>query len=351
MGKVLITGGAGFIGSHTCLALLDKGFELVVLDSYINSSPLSLERVIQLHKENSSGNSSEIQIIDGDLRDFETVNNIFEDAQMSGNPITGVIHFAGLKSVFESLQDPILYWDVNVLGSLNLFKIMESYSCRTIVFSSSATIYGLSSNHLLSEDALLNPINPYGTTKMSVENLLNDMFKSKNWKVINLRYFNPIGAHPSGKIGENPLGRPNNIFPFITNVAKGNISKLQIYGNDWPTNDGTGIRDYIHVMDLAEGHVKALEFLISNNSQFLNLNLGTGKGTSVLELVKTFERVNEVKISYTFASRRDGDAAIVVADNSLAKSIIGWSPSRTLENMCQDGWKWQTLNPKGYIDI
>ena len=227
---------------------------------------------------------------------------------------------------------------------------MAKYNCKTLVFSSSATIYGLNGSLVLNEQSIINPCNPYGTTKYVVEKLLNDIFlsSSQQWRIANLRYFNPIGAHESGMIGENPIGNPNNIFPTLTKVAIGEIEKLMIFGNDWPTHDGTGVRDYIHIMDLAEGHVRTLEYLQANECQLLNLNLGTGKGTSVLDLINKFEKVNNVDISFEFTKRRKGDHGIVIADNSLSKNLLNWSPSRNLDDMCRDGWKWQINNPNGY---
>ena len=345
--KILVTGGAGFIGSHTCLVLLEKGHEVIVIDSFINSNKKSLERVINLVKlKNKDIN---LQIINADIRNKGILEKLFVDSLNSDKPINAVIHFAGLKSVKESVRKPLHYWNSNVHGSINLLSIMNKYNCRTIVFSSSATIYGVNDNKL-KETSEINPINPYGKTKAAVERLLSDIFISNpnQWRIANLRYFNPIGAHHSGLIGESPKGIPNNIFPYITQVAAGNFEILNIFGNDWPTQDGTGVRDYIHVMDLAEGHKKSLEFLIENSPQFINLNIGTGKGTSVLELINTFEFVNKVNIPYKFSSRRDGDVSTLIADNSLAISCLDWKPKRSLIDMCSDGWQWQLLNPEGY---
>ena len=348
--KVLITGGAGFIGSHTCITLLEKGYEIIVLDSYINSNIESLNRVKSIIKSHQIGSNFFIKIFRADLRDEKILNDIFLEAQRSDNPIRAVLHFAGLKSVKDSVVNPLKYWDANLNSTIKLLNVMDKFNCRTIVFSSSATIYGRISSRTLLEDTEINPINPYGNTKYVIEKLLNDIYKSKpnKWKIANLRYFNPIGAHPSGKIGEEPIGLPNNIFPFITKVAAGQIEKVKIFGKDWETNDGTGVRDYIHIMDLAEGHLLALEYLINNKEQIINLNIGTGKGTSVLELINTFKSTNKIDIPYEFSSRREGDVASLVADNSLAMSCLNWSPKRTLKQMCLDGWRWQSLNPKGY---
>ncbi|KGG16357.1 MULTISPECIES: UDP-glucose 4-epimerase GalE [unclassified Prochlorococcus] len=351
MKRVLITGGAGFIGSHTCLVLLQKGYEVFVIDSYINSSNKSLERVIKICEDNKFSVSNKLHVIKGDLRDEHILKKIFSDASLDGQSIDGVIHFAGLKSVRESVGNPLKYWDVNVNGAINLLKVMDHYKCRSIVFSSSASIYGNTYENNINEESEVKPINPYGTTKAVVENLLSNISLSSpgKWRIANLRYFNPIGAHTSGLIGEDPLGTPNNIFPLISKVATGNIEKLNIYGNDWPTPDGTGVRDYIHVMDVADGHEKAFEYLLSKEPQVLNLNLGTGKGTSVLELIHTFEKVNNIKIPYVFTGRREGDAFRVIADNSLATCLLNWTPKRSLEDMCYDGYKWQSLNPNGFL--
>tara|TARA_B100000579_G_C22801494_1_gene840156 strand:- start:406 stop:1458 length:1053 start_codon:yes stop_codon:yes gene_type:complete len=349
--KVLIAGGAGFIGSHTCLALLQKGYDLIVVDSYINSNKKSLEKVIDILKLNTRIENVDIKIINADIRDNEVLEGIFLDNEKSDNPIEAVIHFAGLKSVRESVLNPLLYWNANVNSAINLFTVMNKFNCRTIVFSSSANVYGLKKNTLISEQCDLNPINPYGRTKVAIEHLLNDLYNSnpEKWRIANLRYFNPIGAHSSGMIGESPIGIPNNIFPYITQVASGKLKELNIYGNDWPTSDGTGVRDYIHVMDLAEGHISALDYLINSNNQIINLNLGTGIGTSVLELVNTFESVNNLTIPLRFTSRRKGDSCKVIADNSLAISCLNWYPRRDIRQMCIDGWKWQSSNPNGYI--
>jgi len=348
--KVLVTGGAGFIGSHTCLSLIEKGHDVVVIDSFINSDKKSLKRVLEILKLNNRDKELNIKVITADLRDEKELENLFSYYQKSGQAIQAVIHLAGLKSVKESLLNPLNYWDTNVNGSINLLRVMNRYKCRTIVFSSSATIYGLSNNKPLKEDTSINPISPYGRTKFVVEQLLKDVYNSEpeKWKIANLRYFNPIGAHHSGLIGEAPRGLPNNIFPYITQVAAGRLNELIVFGNDWPTVDGTGVRDYIHVMDLAEGHILTLEYLFQSKNQLINLNLGTGIGTSVFELIKTFERVNNVKIRFEVSGRRIGDSPSIIADNSLATSCLDWSPKRSLEDMCIDGWKWQSLNPEGY---
>ena len=348
--RILVTGGAGFIGSHTCLALQEKGYDITVIDSYINSHKKSLQRVLDILKKNNRVKNIGIDIEIADIRDENSLDKLFLRYQDLGNPIQAVMHFAGQKSVKDSVLNPLIYWDVNVHGSINLLRVMDKYNCRTIVFSSSATIYGLSNNLPLKENADIQPINPYGRTKVAIEQILNDIYNSHTdkWKIANLRYFNPIGAHPSGMIGEAPMGIPTNIFPYITKVAAGIFDELTVFGKDWPTLDGTCIRDYIHVMDLAEGHIAALEYLNNFEDKIVNLNLGTGLGTSVLELIDTFEKVNNIKISKKFSSRRIGDSCTVIADNCLAVSCLNWSPKRNLEEMCLDGWKWQSLNPEGY---
>ena len=349
--KVLVTGGAGFIGSHTCLALLEKGYEVLVIDSYVNSHKNSLDRVIEVLKANKITKNVGIEIINADLRDEKVLDQLFCKYQKLGQPINAVIHFAGLKSVKESVINPLKYWDVNVNSTINLLSVMDKYECRIFVFSSSATIYGLSDNVPLKENAEIKPINPYGRTKVAIEQILNDTFLSQpgKWKIANLRYFNPIGAHPSGLIGEAPIGVPTNIFPYITQVAIGKLNKLTVYGDNWPTLDGTAVRDYIHVMDLAEGHISALEYILKNENKIININLGTGLGTSVLELIKTFERVNHISIPVEFSGRRQGDSCTVIADNNLAISSLEWKPIRDLDEMCKDGWKWQLSNPDGYV--
>ena len=348
--RILVTGGAGFIGSHTCLALQEKGYDITVIDSYINSHKKSLQRVLDILKKNNRVKNIGIDIEIADIRDENSLDKLFLRYQDLGNPIQAVIHFAGQKSVKDSVLNPLIYWDVNVHGSINLLRVMDKYNCRTIVFSSSATIYGLSNSLPLKENADIQPINPYGRTKVAIEQILNDIYNSHTdkWKIANLRYFNPIGAHPSGMIGEAPMGIPTNIFPYITKVAAGIFGELTVFGKDWPTLDGTCIRDYIHVMDLAEGHVAALEYLNDFEDKIVTLNLGTGLGTSVLELIDTFEKVNNIKISKKFSSRRIGDSCTVIADNCLAVSCLNWSPKRNLEEMCLDGWKLQSLNPEGY---
>ena len=348
MGTILVTGGAGFIGSHTCLLLLKKGYKIVVLDSLINSSKISLERVSKIVCNKLD--IERIKLINGDIRDVNLLENIFSEAKFKKDNFLGVIHFAGLKAVEQSIKYPLEYWDNNVYGSINLLKIMDKYNCKTIVFSSSATVYKNTINNTnLDENSKLKPYNPYGETKLAIEKILSDIFKSSSeWRIANLRYFNPIGAHSSGLIGENPRGMPNNIFPIIARVALKKIEYLKVYGNDWNTHDGTGVRDYIHVMDLAQGHIAALEFLFKKVQEKITFNLGTGVGTSVIDLINTFKKENNIEIPFKIVGRRDGDIGYVVANNSLAKSILKWEPKYRLEDMCRDGWNWQKQNPEGY---
>ena len=350
MKNILVTGGAGFIGSHTCLALLEKGYKVFVLDSFANSSAEALKRVLEICKLKNQKSDPFLKIYKGDLRNNSLIEKTFNDIYKNHKVLDGVIHFGGLKSVAESISKPISYWKTNVLGTINLLEIMSKYQSRNLVFSSSATIYGSSNNSFLKEDSELKPINPYGNTKLTVETFLDDIFNSykKEWHIASLRYFNPIGAHYSGLTGESPKGIPNNIFPLIINTASGLQKELKVFGNDWPTNDGTPIRDYIHVMDLATTHINVLEYLISKKSKFLKINVGTGKGTSVLELIKTFEKVNNVTVPYVFAKRRPGDKCSIVADNSLLTSKLKISPKYSIEDMCRDGWRWKQLNPNGY---
>ena len=327
--------------------MLERGYEIIAIDSLKNSSSKSLARVLEiLNKKNKK---NKIKFIKGDLRDKCFIRSIFEDEYNSKESISAVIHLAALKSVPESIKYPLHYWENNVVGSMNLVESMEDFNCRTIVFSSSATVYE-GSDSLLKENHKVNPSNPYASTKVVVERLLMDFYLStkKNWSVINLIYFNPIGAHISGMIGEDPKASETNIFPIINAVASGKKKYIEIFGKDWGTPDGTCIRDYIHIMDLAEGHLFALEKLLKNSKQFLNINLGTGSGVSVLELISTFEKVNSISIPFVFSKRRSGDQAITVADNNLAIDLLDWKPKRTLADMCLDGWRWQKLNPNGY---
>ncbi len=350
MHSILVTGGSGFIGSHTCYSLLKEGHEIFVIDSFINSSRKSLERVISLLKEEEIDVDRKLHFVKGDIRNPCDLEKIFQKALDIGISIKAVIHFAGLKSVYDSIMNPISYWENNVVGTINLLKIMSKYDCNNFVFSSSATVYKAKSEKLLCENDICEPVNPYGFSKLTIERILNDLHISNpsKWRIASLRYFNPVGAHISGIIGEDPLGKANNIYPQITKVAIGKLNEIKIYGSDWPTHDGTGVRDYIHVMDLAEGHLAALNYLLKEKPQNIILNLGTGKGTSVLELIQTFQDINKVKVPYSFVDRRPGDNSFVVADNALAKSILNWEPKRSIEDICRNGWNWQLKNPNGY---
>jgi len=343
LAQLLITGGAGFIGSHTCLVLLDAGHNLVVLDDFSNSSPESLKRVRQLANLESS--SVRLQVVEGDIRNKSDLRKGFQ----TGTCIDAVIHFAGLKAVGESVSQPLRYWDVNLTGSQCLVSVMQEHNCRTLAFSSSCTVYGLPQQIPVAEDALVQPINPYGFTKAAVEQMLEDVSNSEpGWRIARLRYFNPVGAHPSGRIGEDPNGIPNNLFPFVSQVAIGRRQELQVFGSDWPTPDGTGVRDYIHVMDLAEGHLAAVEHLMEDGAQLLTVNLRSGQGHSGLEVVQAFEKASGRPVAYQLVERRPGDAATTVADPSLANRVLGWKTKRSLEEICRDGWSWQSQNPEGY---
>ena len=348
---VLVTGGAGYIGSHTCLYLLEQDYNVVVIDSLVNSSSESLDRIKFILRKKEQRKEINLKFYKGSLNNKEFIDGVFSQAFNEGNKIDAVIHFAGFKSVKESIQNPFLYWQNNVSGTINLVSVMNEYCCNKIVFSSSATIYKPNNVDLINEKCEKEPINPYGNTKRVNEIFLSDVFKSqsKKWGVINLRYFNPIGAHPSGLIGESPKGIPNNIFPIIMKIASSNNKYLEVFGNDWPTRDGTCIRDYIHIIDLAQGHIQALKLLNKTESTEISINLGTGQGTSVLELIKIFEDTNQIKINYIFSNRREGDSPIVIADNIFAQKMLNWVPKKTIQDMCKDGWNWKLKNPYGYI--
>lgn len=345
MKRVLVTGGLGYIGSHLSLRLLEKGYKVFVIDSLVNSSFETLNKIQSLSSLENIIPEKNLNFFQVDIRDIDLIEKVFLEIYSKGEHLDGVIHLAGLKSVKESVSKPLDYWDTNVFGSLNLLKVMEKYKCQRILFSSSATIYGNSGICPFREDHDIKPINPYGMTKATVENLLKDTYNSEpdKWGVASLRYFNPIGSHPSGLLAENPKNSPNNIFPLISKVASKKIDNLRIFGNNWNTIDGTGVRDYIHVMDLAEGHLKTLDYLLKTNSMHIALNIGTGKGTSVLELIKIFEKTNNVQVPYLFTERREGDVGTAIADNNLATSVLKWSPSRNIDDMCRDGWKSETL--------
>lgn len=334
--NVLVTGGAGFIGSHTVVELLQAGEQVVVIDNFCNSSPVVLQRIAEIA-------GIALQFVEADIRDRKTLRQIF-----AAHRPEAVIHFAGLKAVGESVEQPLAYYQNNVSGTAVLCEVMAEYGCKRLVFSSSATVYGDPQSLPIQEDAATGPTNPYGRTKLFVEEMLRDLHASDpDWRIVILRYFNPVGAHPSGRIGEDPQGLPNNLFPFITQVAVGQRQQLSIFGADYATVDGTGVRDYIHVVDLAIGHLRALERLAAAPG-LVTCNLGTGCGYSVLEMVAAFARVSGREIPYQILPRRAGDIAACWADPGYAKRVLGWHAERGLEQMCQDGWNWQKNNPCGY---
>lgn len=346
MKSIFITGGTGFIGSHTCLSLLENGYVVFILDSLVNSSEKSLERVSLILKKKNIDTKGKIYLVKGDIKNLYDIERVFQLSLSLKMGIEAVIHFAGLKSVSESVKNPLIYWENNISGTINLLKTMEKYNCKNIVFSSSATVYKSQGYKLLEEGDICEPVNPYGNTKLANEKILKDLYysSSSQWRIASIRYFNPVGADESGLIGEDPQGIPNNIFPRMTQVAMGKLKEIKIFGSDWPTPDGTGVRDYIHITDLAKGHLLVLDYLLNNKPQILTLNLGTSKGTSVLEFIVNFEKINNVKVPYTFDNRRAGDNAFVVADNSLAKSLLKWIPKKNIEDICRDGWNWQLKN-------
>ncbi|MBR1277484.1 UDP-glucose 4-epimerase GalE [Bradyrhizobium sp. AUGA SZCCT0283] len=332
---ILLTGGAGYIGSHICMALLDAGFDIVAVDNLSNSNRASLERIQPIC-------GRRVAFWHADIRNEEAIYEILRSCE-----VTAVIHLAGLKAVAESNVQPMTYYENNVLGTVRLVSAMKRANVKTLVFSSSATVYGTPTYLPLDEKHPLRPTNPYGRTKLFVEEMLKDLHQSENdWRIAILRYFNPVGAHESGLIGEDPMGIPNNLLPFVAQVAIGKREKLVIWGNDYETPDGTGIRDFIHVVDLASGHLSALSHL--KVPGVLTANLGTGSGASVLEVIRTFEAVSGRSIPYVFGERRPGDVAICYADPMLAEATFGWKATRSLTQMCADHWRWQLKNPNGY---
>jgi UDP-glucose 4-epimerase len=332
---ILVTGGAGYIGSHTCVELLDAGQEVVVFDNFSNSHPESLKRV-----ETITGRK--IQLVEGDIRDQAAL----EEA-LRRFACTAVIHFAGLKAVGESVEKPLDYYDNNVIGTHRLLLAMGNCGVKTLVFSSSATVYGEPQRLPLTEDHPLSATNPYGRTKLIIEDMLRDLYRSDpSWQIGILRYFNPVGAHASGLIGEDPQGIPNNLMPFVAQVAVGRREQLKVWGDDYPTPDGTGVRDYIHVVDLAIGHLKALARLSA--PQCFEVNLGTGTGYSVLDVVRAFEQASGRPVPYELAPRRPGDVAACYADPAFAAELLGWRAERGIDAMCVDAWRWQSGNPNGF---
>jgi UDP-glucose 4-epimerase len=337
---ILITGGAGYIGSHTTLELLLAGHAVVVIDNLCNSSAKTLDRVREL-----AGPSAQLHFLQADVRDSDALNALFK-----AHAISGVIHFAGLKAVGESVTQPLRYFDNNLGSTFSLLQAMERANVRRVVFSSSATVYGDPETVPINESAKLQVTNPYGRTKLMCEQMLQDVQSSNPaWQVAVLRYFNPVGAHHSGHIGESPNGIPNNLMPYVTQVAVGKREKLSIFGNDYATVDGTGVRDYIHVVDLAKGHLAALNYL-AEKQKSITVNLGTGQGVSVKQLVDTFAKVTGKPIPHEFVARRPGDVAACFADTHLALKELGWKAELDIERMCQDAWRWQSQNPNGYED-
>ena len=333
--KLLITGGAGYIGSHTCVELLNAGHEVTVVDNLANSKSAALERVREI-----TGKALTFHRID--LLDRDALDAVFAEERPDG-----VIHFAGLKAVGESVEKPLEYYHNNIVGTINLLEMMRKYDAKRLVFSSSATVYGDPASVPITEEFPLSVTNPYGRTKLMIEDILRDLYRSDNtWSIVILRYFNPVGAHESGRIGEDPAGIPNNLMPYISQVAAGKLKRLRVFGSDYPTPDGTGVRDYIHVVDLAKGHIAALKKLGANG--IYTYNLGTGRGYSVLDAVKAFEKANEIEIPYDIVDRRPGDIAECYADPALAERELGWRAEKDLVDMCRDAWNWQKNNPDGY---
>jgi len=337
MKKILLTGATGYIGSHTWVSLLEQGYDVLGIDNFSNSSPIVLDRIEKIVNKKPI-------FIQGDIRDEIFLKNIF-----SNYDIDSIIHFAAFKAVGESVKEPLKYYNNNVAGLLNLLTVSLIFNVENFVFSSSATVYGDINKCPIDEKTPLKATNPYGQTKLICENILSDIkFAHKDFNIAILRYFNPVGAHRSGLIGESPNGIPNNLMPYITQVAIGKIPYLNIFGGDYNTADGTGIRDYIHVLDLAQGHLSAIEYLY-NHKKSITVNLGTGIGYSVLDLVKHFSQASNIDIPYKITQRREGDTAICYADTDLAKKLMNWEAKYNLKHMCQDSWNWQLNNPKGYI--
>lgn len=334
--KILVTGGTGYIGSHTCIELIESGYEVVVIDNLCNSSLESLKRVEEI-------TGSNIPFYRVDVRDRAALTQVFEEYDFDG-----VIHFAGLKAVGESVEKPIEYYDSNVGGTFILAEVMRDFNCKMFVFSSSATVYGNPKTVPIKENFPLSATNPYGRSKLMIEGFLQDIFVAdETWHIALLRYFNPVGAHKSGLIGEDPNDIPNNLIPYISQVAIGKLDKLSVFGGDYDTPDGTGVRDYIHVVDLAKGHVAALQAL-AKKSQVLIVNLGTGNGYSVLNMIKAFERASSKTVPYEIVNRRAGDIATCYADPAYAVQTLGWKAKYGLDEMCEDTWRWQSMNPGGY---
>ncbi len=339
--KIVVTGGAGYIGSHVAVELLGAGREILIIDDFSNAHPEALERI----KELAPGN---LEMLERDLANPAHSDDIIAAVKAFG--ADSAIHLAGLKAVGQSVAEPVLYYRTNIGASLTLIRALEAANAKTIVFSSSATVYGELNDSPVDESGKTGAASPYGRTKLIIEDMLKDLAAADGaWRVVNLRYFNPVGAHPSGRIGEDPNGVPNNLFPFIAQVAVGRRKKLMVFGDDYPTRDGTGIRDYIHVSDLARGHLAALDYLAAQeDGGALDINLGTGAGYSVLEAVAAFKRASNRDVPYEIAPRRDGDIAEVYANAKLAEKLLGWRAEKTIDQMCADHWRWQSNNPDGY---
>lgn len=342
MSSILVTGGTGYIGSHTVVALIEAGYNPVIVDNLINSKAIVLKRITKI-----TGKKPPFYKID--LRDTAALDKVFHK-----HPIASVIHFAGLKAVGESVAEPLRYYENNILSSISLFFVMAKHNIKKIIFSSSAAVYGEASIIPIKEDAPMRPTNPYASTKLIIENILHDIYiADPAWRVILLRYFNPVGAHQSGLIGEDPQGIPNNLMPYISQVAVGRRKLISVFGKDYPTKDGTGVRDYIHIMDLAEGHIAALKKTEKTTSgktkqKPLIINLGTGRGYTVLEMINAFAKASNKKIPHKITKRRPGDIAACYADTTLARKLLGWKTKRGLADMCADAWHWQSTNPTGY---
>ena len=336
--KILVTGGAGYIGSHTCVELIESGYTPIVYDNLSNSSTIALDRVKTI-------TGQDVTFVEGDIRDSENLQQV-----MKAHDIEAVIHFAGLKAVGESVAKPLMYYDNNVAGSVKLFEAMQACGVKNVIFSSSATVYGDPATVPILEDFPISATNPYGQSKLMVEEILRDVYTSDDsWNISLLRYFNPVGAHESGLIGEDPSDIPNNLMPYISGVAVGRYEKLSVFGSDYPTHDGSGVRDYIHVVDLAKGHVKALQaFSNPEVDGLFTVNLGTGIGYSVLDMVNAFASASSKEVAYQVVDRRPGDVACCYADPSLAEKILGWKAEKDIKAMCEDTWRWQSNNPNGY---
>ncbi|MEO1251683.1 MAG: UDP-glucose 4-epimerase GalE [Pseudomonadota bacterium] len=339
--NIIVTGGAGYIGSHVCVELLSGGDNVLIVDDFSNSHPEAVERVKAITDRDAT-------CLHADLARFEDRERIF--AAVDAFAPDAAIHLAGLKAVGESVAEPQRYYHVNLNSALTLIAALKRAGAKKLVFSSSATVYGDLNPNPVDENGRLGPTNPYGRTKFMIEQVLRDVARAADWGVVSLRYFNPVGAHSSGQIGEDPNDIPNNLFPYIAQVAVGRREKLSVFGNDYPTPDGTGVRDYIHVVDLARGHVSALGYLDKAPTGVEDINLGAGRGYSVLEAIAAFKRASNRDIPYEFAPRRDGDIAEIVADASKAKNLIGWRAEKSLDDMCADHWRWQSQNPNGYAE-